>query len=111
MCIGRQTISNPVGEVKWLFERYPIGSLCEETPEGMAATARDYLSDADRCVRVGTYAREVATKVFAWDKLIVGLENWYYALVDGRLGARTEPAKPAPTLLSHQSANGAGLRR
>lgn len=111
MCIGRPTVSNPVGEVKWLFERYPIGSLCEETPEGMAATARDYLSDAARCVRVGNYAREVAEKVFAWDKLIVGLENWYYALIEGRLGARRATAKPAASLLVHQPANGAGIRR
>ena len=111
MCVGRPTISNPVGEVKWLFERYPIGTLCEETPEGMAATARDYLNDGERCVRVGMYAREVAQKVFAWDKLIVGLENWYYALVEGRLGARVTPAASGAPLLVHQPANGAGLRR
>ncbi|MCC6153128.1 MAG: glycosyltransferase, partial [Candidatus Hydrogenedentes bacterium] len=111
MCVGRPTVSNPVGEVKWLFERYPIGSLCEETPEGMAATARDYLNDGERCVRVGMYAREVAEKVFAWDKLIVGLENWYYALVEGRLGARVKSATSGTPLLVHQPANGAGIRR
>lgn len=111
MCIGRPTVSNPIGEVRWLFERYPIGALCEETPEGMAAAARDFLNDGARSVRTGLYAREVAQRVFAWDKLIVSLENWYYALIEGRLGVKTEASRPATPLLVHQPANGAGARR
>lgn len=111
MCIGRPTISNPVGEVKRLFERFAIGALCEETPEGMAAAARDYLNDGERAVRTGMYAREVAEKVFAWERLVVGLENWYYALVEGRLGATGQAKAGSPALLVHQSVNTAGIRR
>ncbi|HRK35532.1 MAG TPA: glycosyltransferase, partial [Candidatus Hydrogenedentes bacterium] len=111
MCIGRPTISNPVGEVKRLFERFPIGALCEETPEGMAAAARDFLNDGARAVRAGMVAREVAEKVFAWDKLVMGLENWYYALVEGRLGVSRETQPSSTPLLVHQPANTAGVRR
>lgn len=42
---------NPIGEVKWLFERYDIGVLAEATPQAMADAAAAYLSDPDRAAR------------------------------------------------------------
>ena len=86
MCIGRPTVSNPVGEVKRLFEQYDIGALCEESPESMAECALTFLHDPARSREAGERARAVAKEVFAWEKLIVPLESWYYDLVEGNLG-------------------------
>ncbi|MCC6694686.1 MAG: glycosyltransferase family 4 protein [Candidatus Hydrogenedentes bacterium] len=87
MCVGRPTVSNPIGEVKRLFEQYDIGALCDETPEGMAEGAWAYLQNPARSAEVGERARAVAKDVFAWEKLIEPLESFYYDLVEGRLGA------------------------
>lgn len=110
MCVGRPTVSNPVGEVKWLFDRYPIGTLAEETAESMAAAALEYLTDPDRAREVGERARQIAHREFAWDKLIVRLEEWYYDLIEGRLGQLHHQAGPSP-ILAKASVNSAGFRR
>jgi glycosyltransferase involved in cell wall biosynthesis len=89
MCVGRPTISNPIGDVKWLFENYEIGLLASETPEAMANAAERLLSDRAYAERLGARAYDVAHNVFAWNRLIVGLENWYHALLEGRLGELT----------------------
>lgn len=81
MAVGRPTVSNPIGEVKWLFERFPIGLIAEETPTAMAAAALALLQDRDRSEAMGRDARRVAEEHFAWDKQIIGLEEWYYALL------------------------------
>ncbi|HRK33109.1 MAG TPA: glycosyltransferase [Candidatus Hydrogenedentes bacterium] len=86
MCIGRPTISNPVGEVKWLFDRFEVGSLAAPTPEAMASAAKAFLNNPDLAARTGETAREVAHTVFAWEKLVVKLERFYFDLIEGRLG-------------------------
>ncbi len=86
MCIGRPTVSNPVGEVKRLFEQHSVGVLTDETPEAMADAAWSLLSDPERARQIGVEARRVAENYFAWEKLIVSLESWYYDLIEGHLG-------------------------
>ena len=81
MSIGRPTVSNPIGEVKWLYEHYNIGALAEETPESMAKATLDLLNDPARAEAIGREARTIAETVFAWDKQIVKLEAWYYDIV------------------------------
>ena len=87
MAVGRPTISNPVGEVKWLFERYEVGVLADETPDAIADAVLVLLRDAGKAERMGLEARRVAEEVFAWDKQISKLENWYYARLAERSGA------------------------
>jgi glycosyltransferase involved in cell wall biosynthesis len=82
MCVGRPTVSNPVGEVKWLFDQYDIGVLTEPTAEAMAKAALELLRDRARAEALGARARVVAEEVFAWDKLILRLEQWYYQMID-----------------------------
>jgi glycosyltransferase involved in cell wall biosynthesis len=82
MAVGRPTVSNPIGEVKWLFEHYGIGLLAEETPESMAEAALALLRDPAKANAMGREARRVAEDVFAWDKQIVKLEDWYYDILD-----------------------------
>lgn len=96
MCVGRPTVSNPVGEVRRLFERHELGILANESPEAMADAAWSLLTDPDRSRRIGIQARKVAEEQFAWDKLIVSLESWYYALLQGRLGPLRSPRQTAP---------------
>jgi phosphatidylinositol alpha-1,6-mannosyltransferase len=81
MCVGRPTVSNPVGEVKWLFEQFHIGTLAEETAESMADATLTLLRDPSRTEEIGRRARTLAEEVFAWDRLIEVLEHWYYDIL------------------------------
>lgn len=82
MAVGRPTVSNPVGEVAWLFAHHAIGALADETPEAMAAASVELLNDPARAEAIGRRARQTAETVFAWDKQIIHLEDWYYALLE-----------------------------
>lgn len=90
MAVGRPTVSNPVGEVKWLFDRYAVGVLADETPESFAEAVLGILRNPERAQSMGAEARRVAEEVFAWDKQISKLENWYYARLAERSGATPE---------------------
>jgi glycosyltransferase involved in cell wall biosynthesis len=87
MAVGRPTVSNPVGEVKWLFEHYAVGVLADETPERVAQAVLALLRDNERADQMGKEARRVAEQVFAWDQQILKLENWYYDRLAERSGA------------------------
>jgi glycosyltransferase involved in cell wall biosynthesis len=84
MAIGRPTVSNPVGEVKWLFEMYNIGALAEENPDSMAEQVSKYLDDPALREETGNRARTIAEEVFTWDRLLNQLETWYYELIETR---------------------------
>jgi glycosyltransferase involved in cell wall biosynthesis len=81
MCIGRPTVSNPVGEVKRLFELFEIGKLAEENPDSMAEAALSFLHNPELARRFGQQARLAAENVFAWEHLIEDLERWYYQIL------------------------------
>lgn len=77
MCVGRPTVSNPVGEVKRLFDQHEVGVLTDPTPSAMADGALALLADPQRAQRIGLQARQVAETVFRWDRLVAELEQWY----------------------------------
>lgn len=81
MCVGRPIVSNPVGEVKRLFERHEIGVLAPPDPGAMAKAVLDLLHDPVEAGRLGAQARDTAENEYAWDKLIQPLENWYYEIL------------------------------
>ncbi len=81
MCVGRPVVSNPVGEVKRLFDEHGIGSLQAPAAEAMAQGLLEWLRDPEGSAAAGARAREAAQVVFAWDNLIVRLEDWYYTLL------------------------------
>jgi glycosyltransferase involved in cell wall biosynthesis len=81
MCIGRPTISNPVGEVKWLFNQFTIGMLADETPESMAGASIQLINNPQRARELGEQARRIAANVFSWEHLIKDLERWYYQIL------------------------------
>ena len=81
MATGRPTVSNPIGDVRWLFEKYGVGLLAEPDAESMAAAALELIGAPERAQAMGDEARRVAEEVFAWDKLIVELEDWYFEIL------------------------------
>lgn len=83
MCVGRPTVSNPVGEVKLLFEHFDIGRLADEDPESMAHAVCMLISNPQCALEIGSQARNVAERVFAWERLIETLEKWYYDIAAG----------------------------
>jgi glycosyltransferase involved in cell wall biosynthesis len=98
MCIGRPTVSNPIGEVKRLFEEFEIGTLAAETVESMADAVLALLDNPERAGTIGQRARAAADNVFAWERLIEGLERWYYQILSmGPAPARHDlPSRHAP---------------
>lgn len=88
MAVARPTVSNPVGEVKMLFERHEVGVLCDETPAAMARAAADLLRDPARADALGTNARRVAENELNWAHQVTRLESWYYDILSrARSGA------------------------
>jgi glycosyltransferase involved in cell wall biosynthesis len=83
MAVGRPIVSNPVGEVKWLFDTYAVGVLADETPDSVADAVLALLRDPKAADAIGRQARRVAETVFAWDQQIFKLERWYYMILDG----------------------------
>ena len=77
MAVGRPVVSNPVGEVKSLYERYDIGLLADETPESIARALLELLDDPVRADAMGRRAREYAETDFSWETQVVELEAWY----------------------------------
>lgn len=82
MSVGRPTVSNAIGEVKWLFGEYDIGLLADETPESMGEALLKLLNDPTTSEAMSQEGRRVAKEVFAWDKQIVKLESWYYHILE-----------------------------
>ena len=81
IAVGRPVVSNPVGEVRWLFERYDLGELAEETAESMAAASLRLLCDPKRTAEVGENARRVAEAEFNVTHQVSQLNNWYYKIL------------------------------
>jgi glycosyltransferase involved in cell wall biosynthesis len=80
LALGRPVISNPVGEVKLLFEKEPIGLLAAERPEDLAEKILLLKNDPALRRELGTRARMVAEKL-TWSKMTDDLESCYDAAV------------------------------
>jgi len=91
MSVGRPTVSNPIGEVKWLFERFDVGTLADGTAESMGDAVLALLNDPERASTIGRRARATAVEVFAWERLIEDLESWYYRILSMGAPVRDEP--------------------
>ena len=84
MCVGRPTVSNPVGEVKWLFEKYKIGILTIASAEAMAVQIDFLLSNVSTASEMGDTAKTLAEQVFCWSNLVESLEDWYYKIITNK---------------------------
>lgn len=88
MCVARPIVSNPVGEVKRLFEEHGAGVLCAPEPEAMAAEVVALLRDPETSRRIGAQGRLAAEQKYTWEHLIEKLENFYCEVIDERPSRR-----------------------
>jgi glycosyltransferase involved in cell wall biosynthesis len=82
MCVARPIVSNPVGEVKRLFEEHGAGVLCAPEPEAMAAEVVALLRDPEMARRIGAQGRLAAEQLLTWERLIERLEQFYRAIIE-----------------------------
>jgi len=78
LSLGRPTVANPCGDIKFLFEKYEIGLLAEWDPEDFAQKIITLLKDSHLANRLGEEARKVAIYEYPWPVLVERLEDFYY---------------------------------
>jgi glycosyltransferase involved in cell wall biosynthesis len=81
MSMGRPTISNPVGDIKTLFEDHQIGLLTQWDPVDFSEKIIYLIEHSDIAEKLGDNAREVAVTEFDWKLLVRRLENFYCMLL------------------------------
>jgi glycosyltransferase involved in cell wall biosynthesis len=81
MSLGRPTVSNPVGDVKTLFENYEVGLLADWDPVDFAQKIIYLIENPDLADQLGENARNVATTIYDWRILIKRLEGFYYSVL------------------------------
>jgi len=82
MCLGRPTVTNPVGDIKPLFEKNAIGLLAEWNAEDMANKIVYLLENPDVAHQYGENARYIAYNNFDWSVLIEKLEEFYMKILN-----------------------------
>lgn len=81
MCLGRPTVSNPVGDIKPLFEKNAIGLLAEWNAEDFANKIIYLLENHDVSHRYGENARHIAYNNYDWNLLTGKLEEFYIKIL------------------------------
>lgn len=84
MAMGRPTISNPVGEIKKLFETYEVGLLAEWDPTDFAHRILTLLKYPNLAQQIGKKARKVAVTIYDWEIITKRLEKFYYFLLSAQ---------------------------
>jgi len=84
MSVGRPIVSNPVGDIKELFDRENIGLLAREDPEDFAEKIISLFDNPELCEELGNNARRVAEEQFEWPVLTKRLEEFYYKFITGQ---------------------------
>lgn len=81
MSVGRPIVSNPVGDIKGLFEKHNIGLLAKWDPEDFAEKIIFLLQHPDIAKELGENARRAAVTEYDWRVLIGKLEEFYYKVL------------------------------
>jgi glycosyltransferase involved in cell wall biosynthesis len=82
MSLGRPTISNPVGDIKTLFEEHEIGLLVRWDPVDFSEKIIYLIENPDVAEKLGDNARRVAVTEYDWNLLVQRLEDFYYVLLN-----------------------------
>jgi len=93
MSVGRPTVSNPVGDIKPLFEKHKIGLLAEWDPEDFAEKITFLLEHPDIAHEFGQNARRASVTEYDWRVLISRLEGFYYKVLNM---SSIDPLLPQP---------------
>ena len=91
MCSGRPIVSNPVGEIKTLFERHAIGLLAEWDAEDFADKILQILDQPDSARRMAHCALQVARDEYDWKILIKKLEVFYTKVLSDSFAPNLTP--------------------
>jgi len=81
LAAGRPVVSNPVGDIKRLFEEEQIGRLAAPNPKDFAAAMLELLNNPAECEKLGANARQVAEQRLAWSHLTGQLLEHYTKIV------------------------------
>jgi glycosyltransferase involved in cell wall biosynthesis len=96
MSLGRPTVSNPVGDVKSLFEENEIGLLADWDPGDFAEKILYLIEEPGVADRLGKNARRVAVAKYDWQILIGRLEDFYQKVLERECSSGAEvPAADA----------------
>jgi glycosyltransferase involved in cell wall biosynthesis len=82
MSLGRPTVANPVGDIKALFETYPVGHLASWNPEDFAQKILHLIENPKLSEAYGKIARQVAETDYDWRILIEKLEEFYFSILN-----------------------------
>lgn len=96
MACGRPTVSNPVGDIRPLFEQESVGILADPHPAAMSAALAKLRSDAALRQQLGARARQVAETRFAWPGVVDRVEAVYSRLMATRCPAADTPRRAGP---------------
>ena len=80
--LGRPTVSNPVGDIKILFEKHSVGYLAEWDPDDFAEKIIFLLENPQICAELGQNAIDVAKTDHNWENLAIKLENFYFKILE-----------------------------
>lgn len=81
MSVGRPTVTNPVGDMKTLFQEHDIGLLAKWEPEDFAEKIIFLLENPDKARELGKNARRLSVDEYDWMVLVVKLEAFYYKIL------------------------------
>lgn len=86
MALGRPVVTNDVGDVAQVFGDTPIGLLADPNAQHFADQTLKLLLNKDLANRLGENAYQMALSQYNWKNLIVGLEEFYYKILE-KIGA------------------------
>ena len=89
MSLGRPTVSNPVGDIRPLFEEHEIGLLARWDANDIAEKVIRLIENPGEADRLGRNARRLAVTDYDWKGLTGILEEFYYRILKGRSGRST----------------------
>lgn len=70
LCLNRPIISNPTGDIKYFFEKYQVGFLCDESPESFYEMIKSILSSYSNLTSYCKDSLYVANEILSFDKRI-----------------------------------------
>ncbi len=90
LCLDRPIITNPTGDVEELFQKYKIGLLCDETPDGFNSVIKKIIK---KKLATGQYTEDqsfVANEILSFDKRVSHILDIYENLAELKIRSLKE---------------------
>ena len=82
MSLERPVVTNPVGDIRALIERYQVGLVADATPEDFACKIITLLENPNLVQQLGRNGRKAAETAYNWKTLVQRLEDFYVRILD-----------------------------